>query len=92
MAGFQYVIIAVNPNNDNIKTVVKDLKFLYHKQLYYIGSDSDYTLFCKKFGHIDRIIDGDFYEVIQKSSETYLDEESVEVFGDLKMTKKIKII
>lgn len=92
MTSFQYVIISVNPNNASIKAIIKELRFLYYKQLYYIGSESNYSLFCNKFGYLDRIIDGDFNEIIEKSSETYIDEEFIQIFGDIKMTKKIKII
>lgn len=93
MQEFEYILISVTTKNADFKKTLNELKFNYHKQLYYLGSDENYKTFMSIYGFIDRIDSEDWFELVANASLFYVDEEAIEGFaGDLKMSKKINIL
>ena len=87
---FKFVFISINNTAIKFSKQLNEIKWEYQTNIYFFGSDQAYDNFVAKFGKIQRIY-GMFELLLDDCDHCYIDEDSLNIVGDVKTMLNHKI-
>ena len=88
---FQYVLISISDTKLKFRSQYSSIKQEYQSNIYYYGSDVEYSKFISTFGHIQRI-EGVLSDLVDNCQYYYVDHNAIDRIEDFVFNSKIRII